>query len=81
MARWIKECCEPGSDWIGTMELYASWKNWSEAHGEFTGSVRVFSIYLEKRGWVKRRNSAKTLNGFIGWKLKSAPGIQEAPEK
>jgi phage/plasmid-associated DNA primase len=69
--QWIEDCCERGSGWIGTAELYASWKAWTKRHKVYTGGVVVFSRNLASRpGWVKRRNPAQTRHGYAGWQLK-----------
>jgi putative DNA primase/helicase len=71
LGEWMNDCCEKDSNgWVGTTELFNSWKMWTEARQEFTGSVRGFSMKLEDRGLMKKRNKEKTLNGFAGWKIK-----------
>jgi len=72
MGEWLRDCCEKEvNGWVGTTQLFQSWKTWAEARQEFVGSVRGFSMKLEDRGMVKRRNVTKTLNGFAGWRLKA----------
>ena len=74
LGEWLRECCEKDSGgWVGSTELFNSWKMWTEARQEFTGSVRGFSMKLEDRGFKKARSKDKTKSGFSGWKLKQ-PG-------
>jgi putative DNA primase/helicase len=54
LGRWIEECCERGNQHSEvTGALYASWKAWAEASGEFTGSIKRFSENLTNRGFKR----------------------------
>jgi putative DNA primase/helicase len=77
LGRWKDDCCETGV-WAGTTELYESWKQWSEANGEFTGTRQAFSTKLEERGeWKKEPGGPKkNLSGFVGVKLKPSQAAQ-----
>ena len=68
--RWISSHAAKGSGWVGTSELYASWKAYSEEHQEYTGSISKFSRELSRRGWVKMRSYSGTKAGFAGRRLK-----------
>jgi phage/plasmid-associated DNA primase len=47
--------------------LYADWKNWAEANGEFAGSIKRFSENLTNRGFEQWRS--KTARQFRGLRL------------
>jgi putative DNA primase/helicase len=71
LGEWINTCLEADqAGWIGTTDLFNSWKMWAEARQEYFGNVKWFSMKLQDRKFVKRRNKDKTLHGFGGWKLK-----------
>ena len=70
LGRWIEECCERGSQHSeATAALYASWKAWAEASGEFVGSIKRFSQTLSARGFSPHRTSAQRC--FIGLRLRA----------
>ena len=51
MGAWIAATCRQGTDYFApTKALYASWKLWAEAAGEFVVSSRRFGDALEARG-------------------------------
>ena len=69
LGRWLADCCERGNEHREvTGALYASWKAWAEANGEFTGSIKRFSQTLTARGFVPHRTS--TIRSFIGLRLR-----------
>ncbi len=51
LTQWFNECCvvDPKAKGLLTSELYASWKEWSEAAGEYAISQKKFSQKLEAR--------------------------------
>lgn len=52
-----------------TAELFADWKQWAEAAGEFIGTQKRFADLLLTRGVEKWRNTTG-LRGFRGLGLK-----------
>ncbi|WP_211849178.1 phage/plasmid primase, P4 family [Neoroseomonas eburnea] len=66
LGRWLAECCERGVNHVeATAVLFASWKAWAEAGGEYVGSVRRFSDNLLNRGFeLHRKGSARQLRGL-----------------
>jgi len=70
LGRWLDErCTRESSAKSLTAELFADWKQWAEASGEFVGSQKRFADLLLTRGLEKWRNSAG-LRGFQGVGLK-----------
>jgi putative DNA primase/helicase len=53
-------------------DLYADWKTWAEAAGEYVGSIRRFSELLVNRRFRKWRNSVGS-RGFEGIGLRQTP--------
>ena len=52
LGRWLDEACDRAaslSETSGT--LFAAWKIWAEANGEFVGSIKRFSENLSGRGF------------------------------
>jgi P4 family phage/plasmid primase-like protien len=76
LGRWLEECCVLDPQHVEpTGALYASWKSWAEANGEFVGSIKRFSQTLTARGLVMHRTaSART---FIG--LRIIPAARNNP--
>jgi len=65
LGRWIEERCQTGpSHWTGSSALFASWKSWAEANGEYAGSMKRFSENLGARGFEKR--NTRSARGFQG---------------
>lgn len=63
ISAWIDDKCErTGADTIAA--LFASWKAWAEANGEFVGSSKRFSQSLEERGFERMRS--KTSRMYAG---------------
>jgi putative DNA primase/helicase len=59
IAEWIEECCDIGANHkCGSAALYKSWKDWSELHGEYTGSQKQFTAKLRGRGLQDMRQKA-----------------------
>ena len=70
LGRWLEErCVREANAKSLTAELFADWKQWAEAAGEFVGSQRRFSDLLITRGVEKWRNAAG-IRGFRGVGLK-----------
>ena len=66
--RWLDERCERGANHTETTAaLYADWKNWAEANGEFVGSIKRFAESLTNRGLEQWRS--KTARHFRGLRL------------
>jgi P4 family phage/plasmid primase-like protien len=60
LGRWLADCCEPGAAYVEpTAALFASWKAWAEAGGEYVGSTKRFSDNLTNRGFERGRDSGE----------------------
>lgn len=65
IGRWIDERCSMGpSQNASTATMFADWKAWAEANGEFAGSVKRFSESLIVRGF--ERHNTRAAKGFQG---------------
>ena len=66
LALWLRECCESGGvfDWMGSTELFQSWKQWAEAAGENPGSLKSLIESLQARGFEPKRKAGD--RGFAG---------------
>lgn len=66
LGRWLEECCvqHPNAKAL-TMDLFNSWKDWSEASGEFVGTQRRFADLLLTKGLQKWRNAVGS-RGYQG---------------
>ena len=68
IGRWIDERCERApSYWAGSSDLYANWKAWAEANGEYAGSMKRFSEMLSARGFEKE--NTRQARGFRGLRI------------
>ena len=71
LGRWIEERCVTGpSHWAGSSALFASWKSWAEANGEYAGSMKRFSETLTSRGFEKQ--NTRSARGFRGLALRDS---------
>ena len=71
LGRWIEERCVTGpSHWTGSSALFASWKSWAEANGEYAGSLKRFSETLTTRGFEKQ--DTRNARGFRGLALRDS---------
>jgi putative DNA primase/helicase len=67
LGRWLEECCLFGQNHVDTSaDLFASWKAWAEANGEYAGSQRRFSDLMIARGYEKWRDPETDRRGFRG---------------
>lgn len=65
LSAWIDDCCiREASAWTSSSELFASWKSWADAAGEYVGSAKRFAQNLETRGLTAIRKM--TGRGFQG---------------
>jgi len=75
-AAWIEEQCElDATAWSGSTALFLSWKRCAAIAGEFVGSERKLSQYLEDRAEVlgiRKERGPTGLRGFTGIRLKKA---------
>ncbi|WP_068427934.1 phage/plasmid primase, P4 family [Magnetospirillum sp. XM-1] len=77
--RWLDERCERGNSFSETTSaLFADWKNWTEANGEFTGSIKRFAENLVNRGLEQWRS--KTARHFRGVRLCAGTDTSEDME-
>ena len=67
LGRWLAEGCVQGANLTATSAvLFAAWKSWAEANGEFVGSLKRFSENLAARGFEKCRDPRTDRQGFRG---------------
>jgi P4 family phage/plasmid primase-like protien len=65
MGRWIEERCSLGAHLsASTAAMFADWKAWADANGEFAGSVKRFSEGLIARSL--ERHNTRSAKGFRG---------------
>jgi putative DNA primase/helicase len=70
LGRWIEERCDRVASCVETTAmLFASWKGWAEANGEYVGSVRRFSDNLLNRSFERDRD--KSARAFRGLRLRA----------
>jgi P4 family phage/plasmid primase-like protien len=70
LGRWIEERCERVASYVETTAtLFASWKAWAEANGEYVGSVRRFSDNLLNRNFERDRD--RSARAFRGLRLRA----------
>jgi putative DNA primase/helicase len=75
IAAWLAERCEINNNpnaWASSDKLYASWKSWAEASGEYVGTQKRLSEKLESRGIEKKRLPGKGTRGFRGICIKES---------
>ncbi len=78
-ALWASECLAPYAGWFETSaDLFASWKKWAEAAGEFAGSQKRFSQTFETRGATSKRQPGTGKMGFEGFRI-LRPDYSEDP--
>jgi putative DNA primase/helicase len=71
LGRWLDECCLRGPNHVElSATLFASWKSWAEAAGEFVGSQRRLTDLLLARGFEKARHKHKGTRALQGLKLR-----------
>ena len=74
LGRWLEECCDLGPNRTETSaDLFAGWKVWAEANGEFAGSQRRFSDLMLARGFDKWRDPETDRRGLRGVALRHRP--------
>jgi putative DNA primase/helicase len=74
---WIEESTTPdGTAWEASGTLFASWKRWAEAAGEYVGSQKRFSATLQERGFTPKREGGTGLRGYLGLRLEPVDGHQ-----
>jgi P4 family phage/plasmid primase-like protien len=83
LGRWLDECCLLGPNLTETTaNLFAAWKAWADAAGEFPGSQKRFADLLVTRGFAKWRDTTGNRRGFRGLTLRGAtwrPYAMESP--
>ncbi|MFY7923365.1 MAG: hypothetical protein ACOVSI_13230, partial [Gemmatimonas sp.] len=69
----VAECTEeaPGQ-FVPNADIWASWKQWTEARGEFTGSQKRLSERLRSHGFQDTKTRQE--RGFIGFRV----GVSDA---
>jgi phage/plasmid-associated DNA primase len=67
VALWIKDCCTVGEQHqAANIDLFKSWKEWAEVHGEYAGTSKRFHQKLETLGYTPVRSAWR---GFRGLRL------------
>ena len=73
LGRWLDERCEMGpNDTETSASLFADWKSWADANGEFVGSIKRFAENLTNRGFERWRD--RQTKGFRGLRLRDGGG-------
>jgi putative DNA primase/helicase len=71
VAQWLDECCACDLVYAErSATLFATWKVWAEAAGEFVGSQRRFAQALEDRGFERFHDSRTRQAMFRGITLR-----------
>jgi putative DNA primase/helicase len=74
---WIEESTTPDVNaWEASGALFASWKRWAEAAGEYVGSQKRFSATLQERRFTPKREPGTGLRGYLGLRLKAVEDPQ-----
>ena len=69
LARWIEECCATDRHlWGIGAKLWGSWKAWSDANNDWTGTRKSFAQALNERGFASDRS--QRVRGHLGIDLK-----------
>jgi P4 family phage/plasmid primase-like protien len=69
LARWIEECCDTSKHrWGIGAKLWSSWKAWSAANNEWTGTRKEFAQALKERGFTPTKR--QEVRGYNGLDLK-----------
>lgn len=67
VGRWLDERCALAPEaTCTTATLFADWKSWAEAAGEYVGSTKRFAGVLHERGFARWRQSGTGKMGFRG---------------
>ena len=81
LGRWLDECCRFGQGLTETAaNLFAAWKSWADAAGEFAGSQKRFCENLIARNFEKWRQPGTGQRGFRGITLNDAGRRTPYPE-
>src|SRR5690606_30292245 len=69
--RFLDERCETGDMLVmeEVKELFASWRDWCNATGEYAGSTKRFSQNLETRGFQRIQHPSNRRACFAGIRL------------
>jgi putative DNA primase/helicase len=74
LGRWMNQCCVTGAQGkqctTFSIHLSSSWKEWCEQNNERVGSLKSFSMSLEKREGLRRVHT-RAGRSFHGIGLKS----------
>jgi putative DNA primase/helicase len=70
VAAWIDDCCQRDVNAFEPSNvLFASWKAWAEANGEYVGNQRQFANKLLNREVQQHRKSGRSGRGYRGLRL------------
>ena len=68
LGTWIADRCDCNrASWTSAKSLFESWKGWADSMGEFVGSEKRLSQYLESKGFAPCR--LRQARGFQGISL------------
>ena len=71
IGNWISERCDVDTNLQQRKsQLYANWKEWADASGEFSGSQKMLTMELEKRGFKPGSEGGTNQAIFHGIALK-----------
>ena len=72
---WLEDCTEVDvNGWEPSGNLFAAWKDWAEAAGEYVGSQKRLSGLLRERGFTPERLGGSGIRGFRGLRLRPEEG-------
>jgi putative DNA primase/helicase len=67
---WMEECATVDAGaWASSGELFANWKRWADAAGEFVGTQKRFATAIQERGCTPKRQPGTGLRGFTGLRV------------
>jgi P4 family phage/plasmid primase-like protien len=74
---WLSECCRRGAgEWDALVNLFASWKAWCEANGEYVGRRRELAKQFDLRGYARHNDD---VSRRLGWRGVRVLGSWEQP--
>jgi putative DNA primase/helicase len=75
VAQWLEECCCLDKIYsCRSSLLFANWKAWAEAAGEFAGSQKRFTQTIEARGFARDREGGTGRAIFRGLAIRPSQG-------
>ena len=70
-AQWLAECTQPvpikeDDEWVPLLELFDSWKEWSNRRGGYIGKIQRLASQLAAKHYPKRKHPRKRHVEFGG---------------